>query len=497
MRTRLALLPLLVLPAAAACGGGGGGGGGDYNETGRLEITMIVPPDDVPAQDPFAGAETLRITVLGSGGSVLLSEDFGVNDALEIRELEPGGGRVVVLEALDDTDAVISRGRTLPVDVVEGPTVETSLYFSRVNEFATVYGTPAPRTGASAWAFSDGRVLIAGGLDGTGAAVTSAEVFDPETDSVLPAGDMAAPHAFAAIAPLGGDTVLVTGGVTDAAGAVSAEADVYVHTPGGVGTWAAGVPAMSDARREHGAVELGTGRVFVAGGASSSAADGPPLRSTELFEWDGAAGVWTGGPDMDDPRMGGMALAADGDVAVFAGGFNDNQGGGGGPNDFSREYDVFTWNGADVDADVGNNGLTIRRGWASVLPLGGDEWLVFGGEVQAGGGAHSVVADVEQFTLTGGGNNLTTAALADLPAAQRDGAAGLVPGGRALLLGGNTAVYAGQTPAPTALVYDVTGDAFTPLPAGPGPTLGGAVLPLPDGTLLTVIDGAVLRFTPE
>lgn len=488
----LAIITFGLLPACSGGdGGGGGGGGGGDIETGRVEITLIVPPAAVPAQDPFTGVETFRVTILDSAGGIAAQADFGVNDPIEIRLLDPGADRVVVLEGRNDLLAPVSRGRTIPLDIVEGDTVEATLYFARIGQFATVYGTPAVRTGASTWTFGDGRVLVAGGLDAGGVALASAEVFDWEADTMIAAGVMGTGLAFAPIASLENDTVLLVGGITDSAGAPSASAQVYEHVPGGVGTWATGVPLMPGERREHGAAGLGPGRALVVGGTTTTAALGPALNTTFVFAWDGTSGTWSAGPDSQEARSGPIVLPAPSGVAIVAGGFNNNVGGGN--DDFTDDVDVFSWNGAAAVIGAGNPQIGATRGWSGATEVATNQWLVWGGE-EGDNNAHNLMDVVELWTWNG--TTLSFAQRQDLPDTQRGGAGGRLAGNQVLLLGGNDAEYPASTPKDVALIYDVVSDNFTPLPASPGLTLGGTAAPLPDGTSLVVIDGAVLRFNP-
>jgi len=486
---------LAVLPA---CSGGSGGGDddddGQYIETGRVEITLLLPPAAPAAQDPFAGVTAFHIAILGSTGTPIVEADFDADGPFEIQSLEPGAGRVVVFEGRNAAGTPVSRGRTLPIDIVEGSTpVQAQLYFSKVGAFSTVYGTPATRTGASTFTFSDGRVLIAGGLDGGGTALASAEIFDWVNDTVVTAGTMSSGGtAFSAAASLGADTLLITGGVTDLAGTPTDRANVYTHVPDGVGTWASGVPALPAVRRELAAAELGTGRVLVAGGTTTTATLGPALDTTFLFSWTGAVGAWAAGPAMNEPRMGAIALPASGDVAVFVGGFNNNVSGGN--DDFSDDGDVFNWNGGSVVlAPGGGPQIGSSRGWSGVLEIAANQWLVWGGE-EGDNNSHNLLDIVELWTWTG--SAITADVRQDLPDVQRGGTAGLLTGGQILLLGGSTGQYPANSAANTASIYDVGLDSFTDLTPPPGATLGGTAAPLPDGTSLVVIDGAVLRFNP-
>lgn len=490
------LVPVSLAFAAAGCSGGGGGGGGgdddDDDAGGRVEIDLQVPPTGIPGQDPFADLTDYRVLVLDSAGGTLVDQTFPVSDPVEIAAIPEGPDRVVVFEGLDAGTAV-SRGRTLPVDFVEGETTTATIYFSRIGVFSTVGGAATPRFGPAVHAFSDGRVLIAGGLDTSGTAILTAELYEWTTNEVSGAGSMASGHALAPVVPLGNDTILIAGGL-DGASPTDA-ADVYEHATSGAGTWTAAPAMTGGARREHAAVELGAGRAFLAGGAATNDTAGPPLDTTLLFEWDGATGTWTDGPLMNEPRMGAIGLAASGGIAIIAGGFTDNNNDGGGPNDFSRSYDVFTWNGAAIDEDLGvANDISPRRGWTAVISTGTDEWIVLGGE--AGFVGHTLLPDAQRYTFDGG--TLSFEALDDLPSAQRGGGGGILADGRILVLGGLSTTYPTDTGTTFAAIYDPLEDAFSPVNGGlPGGSATGFVHALPDGTALVVIDGGVYRFNPE
>ncbi len=142
---------------------------------------------------------------------------------------------------------------------------------------------PAPSMGGPHALFTltplmDGRLLAAGGQVTFATNRTTAEVFDPVSGSWTPVPNMAVPRArhTATLMPDGG--VLVAGGVT-------ASADI-VGTPSverfdpGTNTWMA-VGALTTGRGNHDAVSLPGGRVLLAGGTGSSAAE--KFASTEIF----------------------------------------------------------------------------------------------------------------------------------------------------------------------------------------------------------------------
>jgi hypothetical protein len=69
------------------------------------------------------------------------------------------------------------------------------------------------RRDPAAIALPDGRILVVGGTDAGGAALTDAEIYDPRNERTVPLrGGLALARAFPVVAPLDGGRVLVTGG---------------------------------------------------------------------------------------------------------------------------------------------------------------------------------------------------------------------------------------------------------------------------------------------
>jgi Kelch motif len=135
-----------------------------------------------------------------------------------------------------------------------------------------------PREGAVAAPLPDGRVLVAGGLynDGTGHDLSSAEVFDPATNSFSSAGvgSMSVPRSGAIAAPLPDGRVLVGGGSTFSnLGNPLSSAEVFNPTTNTFSS--AGIGSMSafpgSARVRDAAAPLPDGRVVVGGGNGDDA----------------------------------------------------------------------------------------------------------------------------------------------------------------------------------------------------------------------------------
>jgi endoglucanase len=171
--------------------------------------------------------------------------------------------------------------------------------------------TPLPpmtsaRYGAVAATLSDGRVLVAGGIDGSGAATASAEIYDPSTDTWTATAPMASARAFAVAAPLSGDRVLVAGG--DVGGSPVSSAEIYDASSG---TWSP-APSMQYPRAQASAAALPDGTVWVFGGTAESV-------DTEIY--DPVANSWS--ISTMGPGSSGSAAAALGNGQVLVGGGND------------------------------------------------------------------------------------------------------------------------------------------------------------------------------
>jgi hypothetical protein len=181
------------------------------------------------------------------------------------------------------------------------------------------------RAGPFVSTLDDGRVLVAGGWSG-GHVVATAELYDPSTQTFSPTGSMAQSHGWFAArsAKLPDGRVLVAGGYDDTTGAALATAELY--DPGSA-TWSP-TASMASARENNSLVSLADGRVLVFGGwsaitalspdHSAIAVSGAPTSSAEIY--DETTGEWT--PAGSAP--GAVAYAAaellkDGDVLVAGG----------------------------------------------------------------------------------------------------------------------------------------------------------------------------------
>jgi N-acetylneuraminic acid mutarotase len=164
-----------------------------------------------------------------------------------------------------------------------------------------------------------GRVLIAGGTDGRGKVLASAEVYDPAKDRWSPAGSMAATRIDHTATLLPSGKVLVAGGLVLPFPAPSlASAELYDPA---TNAWTIAAP-MLESRTRHTATLLPDGRVLVVGGLTVTLRDGGlfPSQPTDAEIYDPKTDHWSATAPMGASRLGQTAtLLPDGRVLIAGG----------------------------------------------------------------------------------------------------------------------------------------------------------------------------------
>ncbi len=172
-----------------------------------------------------------------------------------------------------------------------------------------------PRANAAAIRLQDGRVLICGGTatGQVGGVLSSAELYDPATQSFTPTGSMTVPRAGQTITMLQDGRVLLTGGVQNA-GYRSQLASAEIYDPA-TGTFSA-TGSMSTPREGHTATMLRDGTVLIVGGSDNGI---HTLGTAEIFF--PASGSFNLTGSLNQPRVAHVAaLLGTGRVLIAGGG---------------------------------------------------------------------------------------------------------------------------------------------------------------------------------
>ena len=300
---------LLADGTVLVAGGGGSGGGnssGPGPALGSAEIYDPVTGTFAPAS-PMTQPRTGHTATLLADGSVLIAggqrgQGAGSKATGSAELYDPATGRFSATGSmagprLHHTATLLTGGRVLIAggdtsggtvgdtsgvaagDIVGGAAIATAeLYDPTTGKFVSAGTMKEPRAGHTATLLLDGRVLIAGGVVGGSGIVPTAELYAPDTGLFTVTGTMVSPRVGpAALLPDG--RVLFTGGSgisVEATGAgVLGTAELFDPA---TGKFTATSP-MITARIGHTSTLLQDGRVLIAGGMEGMA----PLAFAELY----------------------------------------------------------------------------------------------------------------------------------------------------------------------------------------------------------------------
>lgn len=297
-------------------------------ESGSFQLKLVHL--DCADQEQLPAASTLHITVTGPGMTAKTETVAATSRSAELPNIPLGKDRVVTVEAFGGNELLAS-GRSMPFDLSDSGTPKVQVIIRGVNRFSAACDEAndkaemiQPRAGHTAVLMDDGRVLLAGGFkqllrSGIGVDYqSSAEIYDAETGTFAPAGDVGFPVAHAPGVLLKDGRVLIVGGeALDGANATSV-ASAAIFNPK-TNAWSQ--VQMNVARRGHTATLLSDGKVLVIGGLDET---NKVLDSLELF--DPATGAFTlvDGVTLPTPVGGGRAfhnaIARDGGRIDVAGG---------------------------------------------------------------------------------------------------------------------------------------------------------------------------------
>jgi hypothetical protein len=272
------------------------------------------------------------------------------------------------------TSTLLKDGRVLVVG--GGDDARAELYDPASGTFSLTGSLLHNRDSQTATLLADGRVLIAGGEAGptNDHFYTSAELYDPATGKFSATGSMKIARENARAVRLQDGRVLIAGGDQGTCGACGrfrplASAELYDPATGRFSQ----VGSMSVVRVWQTMTLLNDGRVLVTGGAST---DGAPLTSSEIY--DPASRTFKRTGDMNVARVTATATLLPGGRVLLAGGTNfDQQDGTASAEIYDPATGAFTPTGSMSVARAQQSATLLRDG--RVLIVGGafDGGLIF------------------------------------------------------------------------------------------------------------------------
>lgn len=340
------------------------------------------------------------------------------------------------------------------------------------------------RAGHTATILPDGRVLVAGGERSQSNANTlsSAEIYDPRTNSWSSGPAMNLGRMGHTATPLLTGQVLIVGGDTVQPGMPTVATNSVELFDPATNSWRAGA-AASLAREHHTATILPDGRVLIVGGETTDPSSGQQriLASAELY--DPRTNSWSQIADLGRPRVGHTATVLPDGRVVVSGGETvaaDRQ------RDVTPAVEIFdptsnswTETGSLATGRAGHTANLLPDG--RILIAGGQTAATRGGRLQfvAAGAAILSSASTEIFDPQAG----SWQPAASLGTPRTDHSATLLPSGQLLVVGG----YGpnGVTPLGTAERYDPATNVWS-LMNMPTPRAEHTATLLPDGSVLIV-----------
>jgi Galactose oxidase, central domain/Kelch motif len=351
-------------------------------------------------------------------------------------------------------------------------TADNALFDSGTGQWSVTAKLINERTDHTATLLDNGKVLVVGGyakqIDAMGAVTpmitSTAELYviSAAAPSWHAAGSLATARTLHTATLLDSGNVLVVGGDSsygNAGTGVLSSVEVYNAA---TGAWSAAASNLINARYGHTATLLPSGKVLVAGGASSASTR---LSSAELY--DPTTGLWSAtGSMLSGHQQHTATLLPNGKVLVVGtGSFGSN-----GLYNHAELYDPATGAWTPTGAVIKN------RDFHSAVLLSNGKVLVMGGN------SNGFVLAAEIYDPT----TNTWAATANLTVRRDFASATLLPNGKVLLMGSDYGLLQG-----TAELFDPATNSFVataPIPVAAGcfaASMTGAIpVLLPNGKVL-------------
>ncbi|HZC45007.1 MAG TPA: kelch repeat-containing protein [Candidatus Acidoferrum sp.] len=235
---------------------------------------------------------SLKASIPAAGDVLIAGGADASNRSLASAEFfDPASGQFVATGTASSSRAVASAAQLAPTQVLlaggfsgraairnfslalEGSVLNSAEVFDETTGGFSLAGNMAtPRMGSTATALTNGKVLVAGGLDNHGNVLDSAELYDPTARKFSAvANPMSDRRMFHTATTLLSGKVLIAGGATNMSGDTTSSADIYDPTSN---SFTAATFPMDHQRAAHTATLFPTGpqagKVLLAGGIGGS-----------------------------------------------------------------------------------------------------------------------------------------------------------------------------------------------------------------------------------